>query len=344
MATDFDISPEKEGSFLQFLYRQFFYTPSGIVAGDVDLQGKTAIVTGSNGGVGLECCRQLRELGLSKLILAVRDEAKGHHAMKTLFRRKEGNAIEVWELELSSYASIRSFVEKTKSLERIDYIIMNAGITKQNFQINPSTGHEENIQVNYLSAALLTILLLPILKSKRLPRQHPSRIVLVNSDAASWAKFPEQDSDPLLPAFDKEGKLDMISRYYTSKLLVQFFLGELAKRVLSSVAVITATTPGLVYGTESLRDSRGTLKGYVNDISKRIIGYSPEIGARQLLDATVNHGDEIHGLYLCSQKLKPMSPIIYTEKGKRIAMKLWQETMNEFAFAGVEQIITEINH
>lgn len=34
-----------------------------------------------------------------------------------------------------------------------------------------------------------------------------------------------------------------------------------------------------------------------------------------------------------------MAPLIYTEEGKKISAQLWKETMEEFAFANVEEII-----
>jgi NAD(P)-dependent dehydrogenase (short-subunit alcohol dehydrogenase family) len=305
MAAQFDISPQKEGSFLQFLYRQFFLTPSPISSERINLNGQTAVVTGSNGGIGLEVCKQLLHLGLTKLIIAVRDESKGKAAAASLSTSSQQAAIEVWPLDLSSYDSIINFTERMRTPERLDIIILNAGITRQVFQLSPSTGHEENIQINYLSMVLLTMKLLPVVDTKKTAQGQPSRIVIVSSDAASWSKFPERNSDPLLPVFDKKGTFDMIDRYYTSKLLQQFFLQEVAKRVPSTVATIVATTPGLVYGTEALRDSGGTFKGFFNDVAKRIIGYSPEVGARQLTDAATRDGSGIHGHFLCSQKVKP---------------------------------------
>jgi NAD(P)-dependent dehydrogenase (short-subunit alcohol dehydrogenase family) len=301
----FAISPEKEASFSQFLYRQFFEPPLPISSDKVNLKGQTAVVTGSNGGIGLEVCKQLLHLGLTKLIIAVRDESKGKIAAESLSTLSQQAIIEVWPLDLSSYNSIIAFTERANTLERLDIIILNAGITRQVFQLNPSTGHEENIQINYLSLVLLTIKLLPILKSKKTSQHQPSRIVIVSSDAASRSTFPERDSDPLLPAFDNKGIFDMIDRYYTSKLLQQFFLREIGRRLPETVAVVVATTPGLVYGTQALRDSNGSVKGFFIKVGQRIIGYSPEVGARQLTDAATRNSTGIHGQFFCSQKVKP---------------------------------------
>lgn len=97
----------------------------------------------------------------------------------------------------------------------------------------------------------------------------------------------------------------MLNRDNTSKLLQLFFLTELAKRVPSSLSVISAATPGFVYGTKSDIDSDGTFKGYVAQIVRRIFGYYPDFGARQLTYAAVKHRHGTHGQYFCSQKLKP---------------------------------------
>lgn len=72
MTEKFDISPEKAASISQYLYRQLFVHTPSVSRQEVDLKGKTAIITGSNSGIGLECARQLLDLGLGKLILAVR--------------------------------------------------------------------------------------------------------------------------------------------------------------------------------------------------------------------------------------------------------------------------------
>ncbi|KAI9929382.1 hypothetical protein MW887_000851 [Aspergillus wentii] len=344
MATaEFPVTPEKEASVLNFFYRQLTFTPSEVKG--VSLAGKTAIVTGSNTGVGLECSRQLLDLGISKLILAVRNEAKGQAAVANLSARRElaEDAIEVWRMDLSSYKSITSFVERTKSLDRIDIVILNAGIAPLKQERNAETGHDEVIQVNYLSTALLTILL-PVLKSKRPNQDQPSRITFTSSDAAAWTSFNERAESPLLASFDKPDKADMTDRYFVSKLLAQFFLTEIAKHVPTSVAVMNAATPGMCHDSELNRELDQTIKGKVAKIAMRRVGYSTAVGARMVTDAAVNHGDETHGHYLGLQRIKPMAPVIYTPEGKQISDLLWKETMAELDFAGVEQTLKVVGN
>lgn len=306
MAFSFDISPGKEGSRLHYFYRQLTRTPAKVRG--VDLSGKTAIVTGSNTGIGLECSRQLLDLGLAKLILAVRNLSKGHIAARKLAegRNLKKGAIEVWKLDCYCYQSACTFVERTKSLERLDIVILNAGIMMREPKINPHTGHEDTIQVNYLTTAILAILLLPVMDEKRSPEtQQPGRITITSSDSAAWAKFYERDENPLLSSLDKPGEIDMMNRTYMSKLLGQMFLAELIKRVPSSVAIINMATPMMVYDSEFTRETAHSFRGKINKVFRRCIGYKAAVGARMVVDAAVNHGEETHGQYLGLQKVKP---------------------------------------
>lgn len=135
----------------------------------------------------LECARQLLDIGCSKVILAVRSEAKGEAARQDLSRVGTlPGAIEVWKLDLSSYDSIIAFSERAKSLELLNLVILNAGIFKVSEVFHGTTGYEEDIQIKYLSNMLLLTLLLPVLIAKKRGNT-PGRIVPVNSDMAARA-------------------------------------------------------------------------------------------------------------------------------------------------------------
>jgi NAD(P)-dependent dehydrogenase (short-subunit alcohol dehydrogenase family) len=340
MALDykFEISPEKEASVPQFLYRQFLVNPDPISPKEVSLKGKTAIVTGSNTGIGYECAKQLLALGVSKLILAVRDESKGAAAKKTLTAADVD--VQVWKLDLSSYDSISEFVAQAKTLERLDIVILNAGVWRQSEVFNDKTGFEEIVQVNYLSNMLLAILLLPVFQSKKAITGEPGRLVLVSSDTAALTKFSERGTKPLLPHYKNPSKKpDMFQRYATSKLLGQFAVTELSKRVPPSVAIITCPNPGLCHGSGLQRDGADSVVGKVTRVVERIVGRSCETGARTIVDAAVRHGEEVHGHYLENYKIRPMAPVIYSQDGRALAASLWEELLDELAFADARGIV-----
>ncbi|KAL8834271.1 MAG: hypothetical protein Q9170_003816, partial [Blastenia crenularia] len=282
--------------YLKFLNSQLFTTPSKADPKKINLQGQTGIVTGSNIGLGLEASRQLLGLGLSYLILAVRDKTKGETARQDLARGAPDAKIEVWDLNLSNYQSVQQFVDRCSSLQRLDFAILNAGLMRTGMEINSLTGHEEVVQVNYLSTALFALLLLPVLEVKRGNARKPGRITIVSSEMGAMAKFKEQKQDPILPAFNDPKAYDMNDRYSTSKLLEQLFVASLVQRVPRSKAVVNLVNPGLCYGTGFHTTLTGAL-AVTFGAFKRVIGRPTAIGARTLVDAAVVQGDESHGKY-----------------------------------------------
>ncbi|KUI58319.1 WW domain-containing oxidoreductase [Cytospora mali] len=353
MPVEFDISPEKQAGVLRFWQQQYRFKPQEVR--DVDLSGRTAIVTGANGGVGLATCLQLLDLGLSKLIMAVRNESKGNAARETLISQTSSklgeNAIEVWTLDLSVYDQIINFAERAKGLERLDIVNLNAGFSPIKQIINEHTGHDEIIQVNYLSTALLAVLLLPVIKEKqaRGSQPSPSRISFTSSEVAAWTKFKERTESPLLAALDTKVASSMMEsailgdRMLISKLLGQFFVAELARRVPPSVVVINAASPGVCHDSEFNREVEKTFLGAILRRFQKGLGNTCAVGARMMTDALVNHGEETHGQFLSFQKVVPMAPIVYTPEGKEVSERLWKETMAELSFAKAEDIVNAVS-
>lgn len=299
----FDVTPEKQASLARFFYNQLTVTPTEVR--DVDLRGKTAIVTGANSGVGFECSRQLLDLGLSKLILAVRSEEKGKVALAKLSEglTLDANAIEVWLIDFSDYGSVVSFAERAKSLEHLDIVILSVGIFLASRAFNERTKHDEIIQVNYLSTALLVILLLPICKAKK--RSQPARITLVSSEVSAWTSFKERNERPLLFALDKPGNTNLLDRMMVSKLLGQLFLVKLAKLVPPNIAIINSASPAGLHDTGFGKENeKGFIAAIVKSVQRRIY-YSAAVGSRTVVDAAVKHGEESHGQFFSFQEMAP---------------------------------------
>ncbi|KAK2595855.1 hypothetical protein N8I77_013647 [Diaporthe amygdali] len=327
---------------LHFWKQQASFKPAEVRS--ADLHGQTAVITGSNTGVGFHTARQLLDLGLTRLILAVRNQDKGNAAAARLYEAyelAEGTAIEVWPLDLSSYESVMAFAQRARSLNRLDIVNLNAGIGPAKRVFNANTGHDEVIQVNYLSTALLAILLLPVAEEKRSNQPRPSRITLTLSEVASWTKFTEQTETSLLKSLDsKQGKVDMLDRMCVSKLLGQFLLVQLAAAVPPSVALINGASPGAVHDSEFGREFDKTFAGAVyKKLVLKHLGNSSEMAAWAMTDAIVNHGNETHGKFLSFQKVAPMAPIVSSERGQQVSDRLWKETMEELSFANVEEIV-----
>jgi NAD(P)-dependent dehydrogenase (short-subunit alcohol dehydrogenase family) len=156
-------------------------------AADVPGQsGRTAIVTGASGGLGLETARVLAGSGAS-VVLACRDEAKAGRAAAWI-RARAGRApggagagerepdVRVTRLDLASLASVREAAgEILDACPRIDLLINNAGVMAIPCQ-RSSDGFELTLATNHLGPFALTGLLLG-----RLQETPGSRVVTVSS-------------------------------------------------------------------------------------------------------------------------------------------------------------------
>lgn len=99
-------------------------------------EGQTVIVTGANVGLGLEAARHIVNLGAARVILAVRSIDKGEAAKKDIETTTgKTGVVEVWQLDLSSYASVEEFAAKALKLDRLDVLLENAGIATSSFKL-----------------------------------------------------------------------------------------------------------------------------------------------------------------------------------------------------------------
>jgi NAD(P)-dependent dehydrogenase (short-subunit alcohol dehydrogenase family) len=268
--------------------------------------GQTVVVTGGNRGIGLECEKLLLSLGLAHLVMAVRSVQRGEEAAAYLRKRYPKVKIDVWPLDMDSYESIRAFAARCTDLPRLDVAILNAGIFNLAFEANPTTGHEANFQVNYMSTALLALLLLPKLKSAS-PNGMPGRLTLVASGAALIAEFSERNEVPLLAAFDKQDGWDSSAakkRYDTSKGLVLMLTLILSKMVKAEDVVVNVVDPTFTPGTDFFRNlplmARFLLYPLVT-----LVGTSVNSAAWRYVDAAVARGPETHGSFLSDWVIHP---------------------------------------
>jgi NAD(P)-dependent dehydrogenase (short-subunit alcohol dehydrogenase family) len=298
-----DLQPSTVSFGKVFWQNQFRAKPQW-PAPNTNLSGQTAIVTGSNTGMGYEAALQLLDLKLSHLILAVRSPERGDAAAAKLRQLYPKPKIEVWQLDMSSYESIQAFARRVETqLSRIDIVILNAGVIKLSYTTVKSTGHEECFQINYLSQALLTILLLPILKAKRPPGGQPAHLTIASAALTLAAKFPQKNENPLFPSLNNKKQWDQQENYNTSKLLAHMFLWKLVDYVSADDVIVNLSDPAWVKGTEFVRDAKGVTK--VAMLAFGTLGRTPKVGASCFVDAVVNKGKESHGCFIMSWQIHP---------------------------------------
>ncbi|KAF5572718.1 short-chain dehydrogenase reductase family [Fusarium pseudoanthophilum] len=286
-----------------FVWRQLFQSiPS--IPNTVDLSGQVALITGSNAGLGFESARQLLALNLSHLILAVRSKQRGDAAAKKLQAEFPSAQIQVWLVDMSSYDSIMAFSNQCETLPRLDIAILNAGLSQPTYTRAEETGHEITFQVNYLSTALLALILIPILREKR-GTTSPARLSLVGSDTSYYANWKGRDSEPIIEAMDNPTSFDSWEAYKTTKLLLLMFARELSKRIPSNEVIINVSNPGACRGTQFGHADRSMLEEAVLYVASLVLGRTATIGARQYVDAVTIQGAESHGSFISEGKIKP---------------------------------------
>lgn len=196
--------------FLGFLYRQLLVS---LPYPTYDFTGQTIIVTGANAGLGLEAVRHLTRLNAAKIILAVRTVEKGEKAAAEILdsTKEPVSCIEVWQLDLSSHDSVEAFAARVRKLDRLDAVILNAGILTTQFTL--VDGEESGITVNVVNNILLALLILPKLRESAKNTGLRGRLAFVGSDLQYIAKFEEgKIAGNTFDALRDEEKADMDDR------------------------------------------------------------------------------------------------------------------------------------
>ncbi|MFI5642393.1 oxidoreductase [Streptomyces goshikiensis] len=201
-------------------------------AADVpDQRGRTALVTGASGGLGLQTARVLAHRG-ARVLLACRDVERGIAAAARV-----GGQAEVVRLDLGSLASVREAAERVGGrVDRLDLLVNNAGVMFPSYR-HTRDGFEPHFGVNHLGHFALTGLLLPLLRD--VPG---ARIVTVSSLAHRLAARAPRAGDA-----HADGGHRSAAAYGRSKLANLMFARELHRRLADSgaAAVSVAAHPGL---------------------------------------------------------------------------------------------------
>ncbi|KAI1390319.1 NAD(P)-binding protein [Hypoxylon trugodes] len=341
MASSKDLPPLDVPFFPNVFVKNQFCTKPDRPPATTDLTGKVAIITGANTGLGFEAAKQMLALKLSHLIIAVRNNAKGEDAAAKLRTKFPKAIIEVMLLDMTRYDSIQDFVRRVENeVHRLDIVILNAGLIKMKYGTVASTGHEEILQVNYLSTVFLAILLLPILKA-RSPAGTPGRLTIINAALALTAPLPTINGHKsLLAALDDPKAFANYTdkQYNTSKVLMQMFAYKLIDYVSADDVIVNLVCPGFVKGTGLSRDVNILIKPLMAAFAAAAARNVAD-GASTYLDAALVKGKESHGSFIMSWKIAPYNSFLYTPEGRDAADKLWRETMDELSFAGVSGIL-----
>jgi len=205
-------------------------------------QGRLAVVTGANTGLGFETAQILASRGAA-VVLAVRDTEKGKQAAARIAGSAPGANVMVQPLDLTSLDSIRAAAGELRARHpRIDLLINNAGVMYPPKQTTRD-GFELQFGTNHLGHFALTGLLL----EQMLPVPG-SRVVTVSSIGHRIQARIHFDD------LQWERSYSRVGAYGQSKLANLMFTYELQRRLAAAHAqtIAVAAHPGFA-ATELMR-------------------------------------------------------------------------------------------
>lgn len=236
-----------------------------------NLDGKTAIITGANSGIGFEAARLLALKG-AHVVLAVRNTAKGGKAAREMRSAAPLADVEVMALDLADLASVRQFADTFSAHhDGLDLLINNAGVMAIPYQ-KTKDGFEMQFGTNHLGHFALTGQLLPLLQSTP-----GARVVTVSS---GMHRFGDIDFANL----HAEQGYKKWGAYSQSKLANLLFTYELQRRLAAagSSLISVAAHPGyaatnLQFGGSDRSDS--SMQARLMAVLNKVVAQSAEMGA-----------------------------------------------------------------
>ncbi|MAK60732.1 MAG: oxidoreductase [Ponticaulis sp.] len=146
------------------------HTPALALMDGLDLEGKTALITGGYSGIGLETCRALGSAG-ARVIIPARNRHKAEKALVSVT-----GMIEIADMDLADLSSVRRLAgDIVSSGQPLHLLINNAGIMACPLSRTPQ-GWETQFGVNHMGHFALTLGLLPALRTAL-----SSRVVCLSS-------------------------------------------------------------------------------------------------------------------------------------------------------------------
>jgi NAD(P)-dependent dehydrogenase (short-subunit alcohol dehydrogenase family) len=312
------INPLTPSSAMSFLYSQLFVTPPYPTT---DFTNQTVIVTGANVGLGLEAARHFTRLNAAKVILAVRSVSKGEAAKKSIeSTTKRTGIVEVWPLDLASYASVKAFAAKAAELPRLDAVVENAGLAVSEWSMVED--NELTITVNVISTMLLAILLLPALRRSAKEFNTVPRLSIVTSAIHHRTNLPQWKTENTFETLNNKTEQSLKTRYPESKLLEVFAVRELVTHMSSTepLVVVNMVNPGLCH-SELARNA-----GWGLWLLKLVLARTTEVGSRTLVHGA-SSGKDSHGQYMDDGQVHDdrVSAFVKSEEGQKAQKKIWKE-------------------
>lgn len=202
-----------------------------------DALGRTVVITGGNAGVGFFTGEQLARAG-ARVVLACRDPERAEAAVTAIRRRVPGARVEAMPLDVTDRASIDAAAEHLRERERVDALVLNAGIVHPpRERQTDAVGNELVLSTNVLGHVRLVAGVLPALE-----RTGGARIVTLGSLATRLGRLRLDD-------LQLENSYTSWRAYSRSKIAAQAFGFELDRRLRAAGSGVTSLVVHPGYST-----------------------------------------------------------------------------------------------
>jgi NAD(P)-dependent dehydrogenase (short-subunit alcohol dehydrogenase family) len=294
-------------------------------------QGRTALITGANSGIGLETARSLAAAG-ARVIMACRNTAKAETAAASIRAEAPNATLEVTELDLASLDSVRAFAERLPG-ERLDLLINNAGVMVPPYT-KTADRFELQLATNHLGHFALTGLLMD-----RLLETPGSRVVNVSSTAHKIGRIDFED-------LQSERSYKRWRAYGQSKLANLLFTFELDRRLRAtgSDVLSVAAHPGYSATNLQFAATPSRIERIGSVVLNRVVAQNAERGALPTLYAAT--ADVPGGSFVGPDGFQEMRgrPKLVTParaaRDEQVAERLWEVSEEltgvHFALSGAE--------
>jgi protochlorophyllide reductase len=250
------------------------------------LDGRTALVTGATGGLGLRVASVLAQRG-ARVLVGGRNPERGASALEQVARAATGEAPELVTIDLASLKSVAEAVAdiRTRAGNRLDLLVNNGGIMAPPLSFSVD-GFELQWATNVLGPAALTWQLLPAIEDAG----GSPRVVWVSSTRHASASLDETQLRSDVRGENYRG-FDFYGRTKLADLLLSRELDQHFARV-GSRAISVAAHPGFT-ATGIVESGFADLPRPIRPIANwgaRTFGQQVEAGALPILYAATAPG------------------------------------------------------
>jgi NAD(P)-dependent dehydrogenase (short-subunit alcohol dehydrogenase family) len=300
------------------------HTMPWTIADIPDLSGRTAVVTGANGGLGLESAKALAGAG-AHVVMAARNQEKAVAARTTILDAHPDASLEIVALDLASLeGTAKAAAAIAADHPTVDILINNAGLMAMP-ERHTEDGLEMQLGVNHFGHWVFTAGLLPSLLAA-----DAARVVTVTSTAHHFARGVDPENVNL------EGSYSPWGAYGRAKLAnYDFGIGlqrEFERRGLRARSLVAH--PGLSHTNlqvHTVEEGGGGPSAPFWAWLARTTGMSPDDGALSQLRAATDpnaEGGEFYGPRWGNNGPPVRKPILRPGTDARIAT-LWDVSERE---------------